>query len=93
MKTIPVEQFCISNNIPQFFIEDLFHYDLIKIIDIQSVKYIYCSEIPKIKKFTRLYYELEVNYQGIDIINHLLNQITNLKNEINVLQNTINFYE
>jgi len=41
----------------------------------------------------RLHYELDVNFEGLDIINNLLNRIDELKQDISRLKNRLEFYE
>ena len=93
MKTIPVEQFCVHYNIPQAFINSLNNYELIELIEIDAAQHIQSSDINRIERLMRMHYDLEVNMEGLDVINHLLDQIHSLQNELNVLRNRIDFYE
>ncbi len=44
-------------------------------------------------KVLGVHYELNVNFEGIDIINHLKDQINSLEEEIIILKNKIDFYK
>ena len=93
MKTIAVKKFCTHNNIPLSFIESLSEYELIELKEVEGSTYIQLEDIHRIEKMIRLHYELNVNFEGIDIINHLKAQIKSLEEEIIVLKNTIDFYK
>ena len=93
MKSIPVTQICANYNIPQSFIDDLYRYDLIELIEIESVRHISNSEIAQLERLMRMHYDLEINFEGLDVINNLLQQIDDLQNELTILRNRIDFYE
>ncbi|MGV6827942.1 MAG: chaperone modulator CbpM [Flavobacteriales bacterium] len=93
MKTISVQQFCEFHQVPKNFIDSLSNYDLIKIIEIESHQHINIEDINKIEKLKRIHYDLQVNMEGLDVIQHLLNEIETLQNNIKYLKNRIDFYE
>ena len=93
MKTIAVQQFCTYYNISESFIYSLSNYKLIELVEIDSGKHIYFEDIGRIEKLIRIHFELNVNYEGLDIINNLLNEINTLQDEIINLRNRMNFYE
>ena len=41
----------------------------------------------------RIHYDLEINFEGLDAIYNLLNQVESLKEEITLLHNKLRFYE
>ncbi len=93
MKTIAVKQFCTHYNIPISFIDSLTNYDLIKIIECENVKHIQLDDINNVEKLIRLHYDLNINFEGLDVINNLITQINNLQEEIITLKNKISLYE
>jgi len=93
MKTIAAKIFCTHYNIPISFIESLSEYELIELEKVDGSTYIQLEDIHRIEKMIRLHYELNVNFEGIDIINHLKAQIKSLEEEIIVLKNKIDFYK
>jgi len=93
MKTITVSKFCINYDIPQHFIDSLLKYDLVEIIEQDASRYIQVDDINRIEKLMRLHYELDVNFEGLDIINNLLNRINELQQEVSALKNRLEFYE
>ena len=93
MKTIPITQICANYNIPKTFIDNLSQYDLIELIEVESVMHISSSEISQLERLMRMHFDLDINFEGLDVINNLLQQIDSLQNELHILRNRIDFYE
>jgi len=55
----------------------------------QEEQYIDEEELKKLERFSNLYYELEVNPQGIQVASHLLDKVERLQNEILLLKNKL----
>lgn len=92
IKTISVKQFCVHYNVPVTFIETLSEFELIDIINIENSKHIKEQQIATIEKLMRLHYDLDINFEGLDVINNLISQINKLQNEVTSLQNRLDFY-
>ncbi len=90
---IAIDEFCASHSIEISFISSLHQTGLIKIITIEETKFIDVSQLQQIEKFIRFYYELDINMEGIETINHLLQRINSMQNEIVALRNRLNLYE
>jgi len=90
---ISIHQFCSNYEIPVTFINALNEYELIEIIVTNDNNYLKEAQIDKIEKMIRLYYDLEINLEGIHVINNLLNRLENLQNQITTLNNRLKFYE
>ena len=84
---IPAEDFCIHHNIEYSFISSLENSGLISVISVQSSTYIPIDEIHKLEKFVRLRYDLDINIEGIETINYLLEKIEEMQKEIVSLKN------
>lgn len=93
MTTIAVKQFCMHYNIPLSFIDTLYSFELIELIKVKNSKHLQLDDIQKIEKMMRLHYDLNVNFEGLDIINRLTSQINSLQEELNELKNKIDFYK
>jgi len=93
MKTITVQQFCIHYKVPDSFIESLSKYDLITIIKIEKMHHIPMEQISNIERLIRLHYDLKINFEGLDVINNLINQINKQQEEITFLSNKLEFYK
>lgn len=92
IKTISVTQFCTHYDVPVSFIENLNNYELIQIKTIDNLAHIDLDQIRAIEKLIRLHYHLNINFEGLDVVINLLNQIDNLQSEINSLNNKLDFY-
>jgi hypothetical protein len=90
---ITVDEFCAHHDIEISFISTLQQTGLIEITTIEETKYIDASQIQQLEKFIRLYYELDINLEGIETITHLLQRINSLQDEIIVLRNRLRLYE
>ena len=93
MKTITVQQFCIHYKVPNSFIESLSEYDLITIIKTEEIPHIPIEQISIIEKLIRLHFDLKINFEGLDVINNLISQISKQQKEIIVLSNKLEFYK
>ena len=93
MKTISVKQFCLYHKIPSDFIDALSRYELIEIIKIDNSIHIQIEEVNKIKRLMRLHYHLNINFEGIDVIDNLTSQIESLQEELITLKNRLEFHK
>lgn len=92
-KTFLLNDFCIHYDIPESFINALYNYDLIEIIEKENTQFIMETEIRDIEKMIRLHYDLQINIEGVHAINNLLNKVDALKQEIALLQKKLNFHQ
>lgn len=85
---IPVKDFCIYHNIEYSFIDSLENSGLISVTSVQQSAFIPLDEMSKLEKFVRLHYDLDINLEGIETINYLLEKIEAMQEEILQLKNT-----
>jgi hypothetical protein len=90
---IALNEFCISHNIEISFISSLQETGLIKIITIKETGFIEADQLQQLEKFIMLFYELDINLEGIETVNHLLERIISMKAEIVRLKNRLRLYE
>ena len=90
---ILIETLCPHYKIEISFFEDLYHHGLITIETIEGRRFINQDEISNIEKMIRLYTDLNVNIEGIDIVFNLLRKEQELKEEIILLRNRLRLYE
>lgn len=90
---VAVDEFCASHNIEISFISSLQQNGLIEIITIEQTGFIDAEKLPQVEKFIRLYYELDINIEGIETISHMLERIRSMQEEIIMLRNRLRFYE
>ncbi|MCX6253863.1 MAG: chaperone modulator CbpM [Bacteroidia bacterium] len=90
---IAVDEFCANHNIEISFINSLQQTGLIEITTIKESGFIDTNQLPQLEKIVRLYYELDINLEGIETINYLLQRISSMQDEIIALRNRLRLYE
>lgn len=96
MKTedmILVNEFCVHHNIELSFIHSLEEYGMIETVVVEKHSYLPVSELGRLEKMVRLHHELDINLEGIDTINHLLQKIDSMQEQIVILNNRLKAYE
>ena len=76
---IAIDEFCSNHKIDLSFISSLHQSGLIEITSIEETEFIEADQLPQLEKFIRLYYELDINIEGIETINYLLQRINSLQ--------------
>jgi hypothetical protein len=90
---IEVTRFCANHNIEVSFISSLHKNGLIEITNIEESLYIDPAQLLQLEKIVRLYYEMDINLEGIETINFLLQRMESMHNEIILLKNKLRLYE
>jgi len=90
---IAVDAFCANYNIEISFISSLQQIGLIEITTVKETEFINASQLRHIEKIVHLYYELDINIEGIETITHLLYRINSMQDEIIALKNRLRLYE
>lgn len=90
---IAAKDFCLYHSIEISFIESLNSYGLLETKLLKKSIFIYADDILKIESYLRLYKDLEINFEGLHAVAHLLAQINNLQKENISLKNEINYYK
>ena len=90
---IPIDQLCGVYEIPRSFIDELCSYELVEVVDMNKERYIPQDHIKNIEKMMRLHFDLDINYEGLDVVMHLLERIDELEKEVNYLRNKLSVFE
>jgi len=90
---IPANEYCANHNIEVSFIRTLQENGLIEITTVEETGYIRKSQLQELERIVRLYFEMDINLEGIETINHLLEQINQMQDEITALRNRLRLYE
>ena len=53
---------------------------------------VFLSELPSVERYSRMYYDLAINMEGIDAIHHLLERMEAMRREMNSLRNQLLLY-
>ncbi|MGH2646731.1 MAG: chaperone modulator CbpM [Ginsengibacter sp.] len=84
---IPVKDFCTHHDIEYSFISSLEDSGLISVTSVKRSSFINSNDLHKLEKFVRLHYDLDINIEGIETINYLLEKIEAMQKEIMKLKN------
>jgi chaperone modulatory protein CbpM len=90
---IALDEFCANHNIEISFVSSLHQTGLIEIKTVKETVFIDADQLQQLEKFIRLYYELDINLEGIETISHLLERIKSLQEENITLKNRLRLYE
>lgn len=90
---IIVNEYCQKSHIDPSFINLLETEGLIDIWMIEGIRYLVSSQLSDLERYSRMFYDLSINIEGIDAIHHLLRRMESLQNEISALHNRLRLYE
>jgi hypothetical protein len=86
---ISIYDFCQKSNIDETFVYHLRQSELIEITIIEEKAYIHTDQLLRLERLARFHYDLEINLEGIEVIDQLLRRIENMQQEINTLRNRL----
>ena len=89
---IIVSEYCHKCHIEPSFIELLQEGGLIEVHIEGGEHDLLVSQLPEVERYSRMYYDLSINMEGIDAIHHLLERMESMRKEINSLQNQLLVY-
>ena len=90
---IYVHEFCTWHQVEISFIDSLSRSGLVEIIIHDEKKAVALHQLPQLEKMVRLYYEMDINMEGIETITYLLNRMNEMQREIVQLNNRLLLYE
>ena len=90
---IAINEFCINHNIEISFVNSLVQNGLIEITTIKEKGFIEARQLQHLEKIVCFHYELDINLEGIEVINHLLERIGAKQAEIISLKNRLRLYD
>jgi hypothetical protein len=91
---ITAKEFCIHHTEVEIsFIRSLNESGLIEITQTEEEICVPVHQLPQLEKMVRLYYEMDINLEGLETIDHLLRQMNDMQKEIRRLQNRLQGYE
>ena len=90
---ILVDEFCIHHNIEQSFIYSLKESGLLEISSIEQKTFVPVSQLSHLERLVRLYYEMDINLEGIETITYLLQRMNDMQQQIVQLSNRLSMYE
>ena len=89
---IIVSEYCQKCLIEPSFIYLLEEGGLIEVRTEAGEHYLLVAQLPEVERYSRMYYDLSINIEGIDAIHHLLERMEGMRREINSLHNRLSLY-
>jgi chaperone modulatory protein CbpM len=89
---IALNDFCSSHQIEVSFIQSLEEHGLVQTVIVDESICVHANELPKLERIVRLSQELNINPEGLDVIDHLLKRMETMQREISELKNRLDFY-
>ncbi|MEP6700519.1 MAG: chaperone modulator CbpM [Bacteroidota bacterium] len=90
---IPANEFCLHHNIELSFIYSLKESGLIEISTVEEKTFVPVNQLSHLEKLVRLYYEMDINLEGIETITYLLQRMNEMQQQIGQLNNRLRLYE
>jgi chaperone modulatory protein CbpM len=90
---IAASAFCSSHEIDVSFITSLSQSGLIETTVRDEGLFFNEDQLPELERMVRFYYEMDINLQGIETIQHLLFQIGQMQEEMKELKTRLHIYE
>lgn len=90
---IPLTQLCQHYQVELSFFSSLNEIGLIEIEILEQSQYLHSDRITDVEKMIRLYHELNVNPEGIDVVFNLLQKLQELQDELISVTNRLRVYE
>lgn len=90
---ILVNEFCLHHQIEISFIQSLQQSGLIEVIQTEEKLCVPRDQLLELEKMVRLYYEMDINLEGIETISYLLQRMNHMQEQITQLNNRLQAYE
>lgn len=90
---ITIQEYCIHHHTDVSFIEALEQNGLIHIIRTEETQSIDYEELEQLERYTRLYHDLDINVEGIEVVGYLLEKMDEMKRHIYELEERLKKYE
>jgi hypothetical protein len=90
---IRVEVVAMHHGIELQFIQDLHERGLIHLVDRQEATCMTCDDLVRLERLARLHYDLEINAEGLEAIDHLLERMDALQQDLRDLRGRLRLYE
>jgi len=89
---ITLNEFCTSHQVEISFIQSLEEFGLVETVVAGQSLCVYAAELPRLERIVRLHRQLDINPEGIDVIDQLLQRMEDMRHEIIELRNRLEFY-
>lgn len=88
-----IDDICTHYQVKQTFIHALHESDIIHLKAVKRKYYLPVKEINEFEKMRRLHYEMDINLEGLAVVQNLLTKIEKLQFDKHHLKNRLRLYE
>lgn len=88
-----LHEFCVHHQVEISFVQSLAESGLIELQYTRENPCLPQEQLPQLEKMVRLYYEMDINLEGIETISYLLEKMNSMQEEIRQLKNRLRVYE
>lgn len=92
-KLILISELFIHYEVNSDFFDELESFGLVEIQSIDEQKYIPRKQLGHLEKILNLHRELNINFEGIDVIFQMMNRIQELEKQLMQTQSKLNLYQ
>jgi chaperone modulatory protein CbpM len=89
---IAADEFCIHHNIELSFIYSLKDSGLVEVVSKEEKIFVHADHLKDLERLVHLY-EMDINLEGIETINYLLQRMNEMQQQILQLNNRLTRYE
>jgi len=90
---ITIEAYCTYHHTEPEFIEALERGGLLNVTIVDNNRFIDFDQLEHLERYTRMYYDMDINVPGIDAIDNLLEKVKQLQQEITDLRHRLEVYQ
>lgn len=83
---ITIEEYCLHHHTEHSFIDALEQNGLIQVTLLQQQRYIDYGQLRELECYTRWFYDLDINVEGIEVVQQLLQKVEQQQHYIQELE-------
>lgn len=88
-RMITLHKLCACYNIETTFVHALNEYGFIEIVKAEDEECVEEDALSEIERIMHLHYDLDINLEGIDVINNLLKRVNTMQKQLDELRNKL----
>lgn len=92
-KFLLLTELCQHYQIQTEFFDEVEYHALLEIHQFSGQKFLHRKQLRRLEKIIRLHQDLEINFQGIDVVFSMMNRIDKLEKELNETKKRLNLYK
>lgn len=90
---ISVELYCRHEELDITFVHSLEERGLIQVVRREERIYLLPEQLGQLERLARLHFDLDINLEGLEAINHMLERMEHMQGLVRSLQERLRLYE